>query len=68
MLNRTLKILGIVVLLLVILLLSGVLEIEGYRAVDGEMFNLLWKNPSALHNVALDNKEHIVTHYAIDLR
>ena len=74
MLNGTLKILGIVVLLLITLFLLGFMEVKEYRSVDEEMLETLRK-PSAqsglssgVRAMALDSKIFISTHYRIDIR
>jgi len=75
MLNGTLKILGIVVLLLITLLLSGVLHIKEYRTVDEEFLKGLWDNQydnlggqNVSVQFAIKDKVYLTTHYRIVVR
>ena len=76
MLNRTLKILGIVVLLLITLWLIGVMEIKEYRSVDKKVLEETLREPSSQESemartargLALDSKIYITTYYSIVIR
>jgi len=76
MLNGTLKILGIVVLLLITLWLIGVMEIKEYRSVDKKVLEETLRKPSSQESkmartargLALDSKIYITTYYSIVIR
>lgn len=77
MLNGTLKILGIVVLFLVVLILSGQMVIREYRTMDYDKFETLLnareaargdKNASLAIEAAGMSKVYITTHYRIAVR